>query len=732
MNPDVPLPWTLRGDLQLVAGEGGTWVVKDPLRLKYFRIQAEEMGLLRQLDGRSTWGEILNRWQKEFRYQRFSEANLAAFLTSMINSALLTSSQPGQGRLLANLGAKARSAARLQQLMAAFAYRWKGIDPTGLLRVTDRAFGWVFSPLAMCLVTAFVLATAATVLVRLPTIEAELPRFSELATIGNLPYLILAFVVIKIFHELGHGTACRRYGGECHELGVLFIGVFPLMYCDVSDAWLFRERWKRVLVSAAGIYVELFVAAVAAWLWMMSVPGVLHTFFLNIAIVASVNTLLINGNPLLRYDGYYVIADGLGVANLGAEARRAAASVFDRLVLGISRERVGSSALGEIGLIAFGTASACYRLFVVGLILWVLYEMLEPYGLDFVVVLMAAGTAAGMGVSSMRAVSARAKQTAGPAGGRMRAFVGMGALLCLTAAGLLVPLPKTVSAGIVLMPGESRPVYVTAAGRLESIVEAGQYVEAGDVVAKLHDETLLAALVRAEGDLSARQEHLRQLLNRRADDPDVARGLPTAKEAVAAAEAVLDTIQQRMNELTVRAETDGYVMPPRRGLGEDLRPRTPAVTPLDRLSIGAFLPEQTLVCWIGDVESLRIVAAVDEVSVPQIQNEYSGTVRFASNPLAAVPVTVSRVSSKPTSDVPLELQITGAVAVGRQAGRTLADEMYRVELRLTDATAGEADWRLVVPAPLYSTGTVDIHCPPESLASRAWRLFCHTFAIQLR
>lgn len=705
--------------------------MKDPLRLRYFRLQAEEMALLRLLDGRSTWGQIVERLQFEFRRQ-FSEQNLAAFLTSTINNSLLTSDQPGQGNRLMHLVNRAKSARWKQRLMAALSVRWHGVDPTALLNWTNAVFGWFFSPRAIACSMLFVMLVTTTMLVRLPMIEADLPRFSEIATVTNLPYLIAAFVLIKLLHELGHGTACRRFGGECHELGILFIACFPLMYCDVSDAWLFRERWKRVVVSAAGILIELFVAAVAALLWMASVPGVAHTFFLNIAIVASVNTLLINGNPLLRYDGYYVLADSLGIANLGAESRRAASNLFDRLVLGIPRERVSRHSGGaELALIAFGAASAVYRLLVIALILWMLFVMAEPYGLGAVVVLVAAATGSGVVMQGVTAVRTRMKHVEGRSDARIRASVGAAVFGGFLLAALLFPLHRTVVAPFVVTAGQSLPVYVTVPGRLEQVASAGQWVEQGDVLAVLSNAELRSAYVKAEGELAEQKQHLQQLLTLRSIDPNVAKRIPMAREAVQSAETLVATVGSRVDDLTIRAERAGYVMPPRREMGFDENGERLSGTPLDRSSLGRWLDEQTLVCWVGNRDDVRLVASVEEVRVPFVERDAIARVKFASAPQSQVTATVAKIASRSEVDVAPELLIAGAIAGTGPAAQSVGRSRYRVDLKMTEDDSRKIE-KLALPAPLYSTGNVVIECGSASLLERFWLLFCHTFAIRVK
>ena len=130
----------------------------------------------------------------------------------------------------------------------------------------------------------------------------------------------------KVLHEFGHGLACKRFGGECHEMGVMLLVVTPCLYCNVSDAWMIPSKWRRAAIGAAGMYVELILASLATFLWWFSEPGLVNHLCLNVMFVCSVSTLLFNANPLMRFDGYYILADLLEIPNL----RQKSAAVIQR------------------------------------------------------------------------------------------------------------------------------------------------------------------------------------------------------------------------------------------------------------------------------------------------------------------------------------------------------------------------------------------------------------------
>ena len=140
---------------------------------------------------------------------------------------------------------------------------------------------------------------------------------------------------MKIIHEFGHGLTAKHFGGEVHEMGILFLVLTPALYCDVTDSWLLPNKWKRIWISAAGIYVECFLASIATFVWWYSTPGLLNSLAMATMFICSVNTIMFNANPLLRYDGYYVMADWLEIPNLRIKSTQFFAYLIQEKVLGL-------------------------------------------------------------------------------------------------------------------------------------------------------------------------------------------------------------------------------------------------------------------------------------------------------------------------------------------------------------------------------------------------------------
>jgi putative peptide zinc metalloprotease protein len=196
----------------------------------------------------------------------------------------------------------------------------------------------------------------------------------------NLLWLWAVFVFIKLIHELGHAFSCRRFGGEVHELGIMFLVFIPTPYVDASTAWGFPSRWQRMFVGAAGMTVELFFAALMAFIWAATYsPGgheLITQLAFNAMLVASVTTLIFNANPLLRYDGYYMLSDYLEIPNLRQKSTEYAVGLIKRHLFGVKSTQPLPPALQRFWLITYAIASSIYRVFIgVLIILLVMYSI---------------------------------------------------------------------------------------------------------------------------------------------------------------------------------------------------------------------------------------------------------------------------------------------------------------------------------------------------------------------
>ena len=721
---DGRFPWELRPDIEVTraesAGETG-WILRDPLRLTFFRTSDAGLEFLRNGYSGERLADQAERLQTAYPNEDVCAGSLRSLALAAISAGLvrpIIPGVPGTGlRRRIGLGVQL-----LQRTARIFTFRWRGIDPTALLKLLHPMVRWIFTLRFLLLACGLMLWSLAAVLLRWEQLIGEIPELTALMTWQNLAGIGLAFGIVRLLHELGHAMACYHFGGECHELGVQFFLFIPLLYCDVSDSWRDPDRHRRMTVAGAGIFVELCVASVCGLLWSCSAPGLLHGLFLNIMLVSSLNTILVNGNPLVRFDGYYILSDALGIPNLWALSRNAAAAFTERLVLGL---QVPLQEFGTVfrfmGLTCLGYASFFYRIALSLSLLLVVYKALEPAGLQFAAVLPgAAGSAAGLcGMLS------RLRVLIGGSSGNSRRRMQTGMVLAaLLAAGVVMtPIALPVHAPCVLNPGLAQPVYAAVNGRLIFAAAAGSIVRRGDVLAQLQNEELELELAKAEGECSRREASLRAVSMQTLSAGSATEALPVAEQALAAARARLTSLQHLQEKLIIRSPTDGTVLLPRNTPHSTPGPDTFQSwqgQPLRPAAIGAWIDAQTLLCWVGETASLRIDASVEQSEVARIPINADCTVRFLGAPCVAAHGTVETTGSEPMQSIDRELVLHNLVTLSHLEPGKPQQTLFLVRLCPKDSS----DWKIV---PLYSAGMARIQARPMSLAARTWRLIHSTF-----
>jgi putative peptide zinc metalloprotease protein len=726
----VTIPWRKRPDLQITPPQDGgrrAWGVKDPVTLSYYEQRDEEYFVLSQLDRSCSVNDICAAFDTRFAPQTLSPLDLQQFLGQLIQQGLLISEQPGYGRLLDRRAALSERRIRWLGLSNVLAIRFRGFDPDQLLgRIVART-RWLFSPWFVVLTGLLIVSALLLVIIQFGEIVARLPEARAWLTSQNLLWMAALLACVKGLHELGHGLVCKRFGGECHEMGFMLLVFTPCLYCNVSDAWMLPTKWQRMAVSAAGIWVELTIAAACTFLWWFSEPGLFHSVCLNLMFVCGVSTLMFNGNPLLRYDGYFLLSDWLEIPNLqqkGTESvRRHLANWYLGVEPGHSRP---VSVSQEAFLFVYGLASSVYRLILTFSILWFLYQWLEPHGLGPLVQSFAAFTIAMLVLTPLMTAARWVRNPAHQAGMNwprfgVRAGLTIGILLAI----VFLPLPTRVNATAVLESDSAARVYVTAEGTLVRSIAAGATVNEGDELMRLVEPRFEQDLTRLEGQVSEYRVRLEQLERRRVSDPTVAAQIPTTREALVDAEQQLKRRQEDVKRLVLRAPRAGRVIPP--------PPQNQShigalgnwtATPLDERNIGCFLRPGTLVCSVGDLSELTATLLINQDQVPLIRTGQSVRLRWNQSPGK-----IHRGEVIEIAVLDLDLLSTELVRRAQLPTRMTSSGQwkpvgtwYQVKVRLSS----QED---LLPG---TVGEAKIVVDPQSLWTQFRRWFGRTFAIRIR
>jgi putative peptide zinc metalloprotease protein len=702
------------------------WSVKDPLSLRYYQLCDEELFLLEQADGRRSFAELKHLFEDRFSPRKIDSSELHAFLGTLHREGLLTSQSAGQGGPLLERHERIQRQERLQAITNLLAIRFRGLDPEPMLRWLYPKVRWLFSTPAIFIGLLAILGAVLSLGVYAEAFVSRLPRLETFLSVENVIVLAAVLAVCKVLHELGHALTCKHFGGECHELGVMFLVFTPCLYCNVSDAWMLRSKWQRIAISGAGIYVELLLASVCTFMWWFSQPGLLNAIFLNVMVVCSVSSILFNGNPLLRYDGYFVLADFVELPNLRQQSQAYLWQLMMRLMGIDPREAWTLQEQHRVTLASYGIASLIYRWILVIGILLVLYRASQPYRLESIVQLFALFVLGSMLFSPLRQTIRTFREPRIARRGRSRrmllvalAMLGSGVLIGM------IPVSRHVRAPVVLEPANASRMHVVVPGTLTRFANIGQHVDKGDVIAQLENAELERDVVSLRGERNVRQLHVEQLqklqvLERSSTAEGAGSQIVTAKEALAAANRQLEQRQRDYTRLTLTAPQAGIVMPdrPRRINTSSEQLPTWSGTPFDNENLGSHLETETVVCLLGDPKKLVAIAMIEQSQLKRIRIGQSVRIMVDELHNRVLTGSVKEIARSEAEQLPPELI---AKQLLPPTTTTSPSRYYAVSIELS---AG--------PNPLlWSSGKAKIVVTPISLAEAVYEQLCNTFRIDL-
>ncbi len=310
---------------------GTTWyVVDDGVGRRAHRFTWAAYMLIGRMDGQRTLDEIWHELVQELEDEAPTQDEVIGILGQLHSADLLRSdSSPDTAELLERHG-KQRKQLLSQNLKSPMSLRIPMIDPDAFL---NRTIGYVRPFLGLFgLILWFAIVIPAVVLAGMHWGELTENLSDRILAADNLLILAITYPVVKALHELGHGYLAKAYGREVREMGLMFLVFFPVPYVDASGAAALRSKYQRALVGAGGMIVETMVAGIAMYVWLLVEPGFTRAVAFNVMAIAGVSSLLVNGNPLLRFDGYYILADLIEIPNFGTRANKYLAHLIDRYI----------------------------------------------------------------------------------------------------------------------------------------------------------------------------------------------------------------------------------------------------------------------------------------------------------------------------------------------------------------------------------------------------------------
>ncbi|PYU92517.1 MAG: hypothetical protein DMG08_12515 [Acidobacteria bacterium] len=392
--------------------------------------------------------------------------------------------------------------------------RFRAFDPDRLLEALVRKMGFVFTP-------HFVAFSAAVIALGFLTAFTNWDEMrTDVARLYNFKGLLLAWLIVVVVgtvHELAHGLTCKYFGGEVHELGFLLLYFSPAFYCNVSEAWLFPERYKRLWVSIAGAYFELFVWAIATLLWRLTEADTWLNFLSLVVLATSGIKTLFNLNPLLKLDGYYFLSDYLEIPNLRRRSFDFVGASIKRL-LGSRQQKVDveeTTPRERRIYITYGLTAAAFSLWLLGFFIFKSSSALMQYqgiGLAFFALVFVHKVRRKLG-RFVPGASAKFRPVRGAIELLMRrpaqALVVLGAGSVLLFAGRL---ELTVQGDVTVAPIHNADIRAEVDGIIAQIlVNEGDQVRQGDLIARLNDWDYRAELRKVEAEIQEKQAKLKML-----------------------------------------------------------------------------------------------------------------------------------------------------------------------------------------------------------------------------
>ena len=707
------------------------WIVKDPVGLKYYRFQEEEFAILHMLDGTLSLDEIKNRFQKEFPPQKITLEELSQFIGSLHRSGLILTGMHDQGYQLYERAVSRRRKELLGAMSNILSIRFKGIDPERLLNAIYPFTAWIFHPFTMFLSLVMMVSALLLVLTNFDTFYAKLPGFYQFFTPENGLWLAAILGMTKVVHEFGHGLTCKHFGGECHEMGVMILVLTPCLYCNVSDSWMLPSKWRRAAIGFAGIFVEVWLAAFATFLWWYSNPGLLNNICLNVMFISSVSTIIFNANPLLRYDGYYVLSDLMEIPNMRQKATSILSRKAGEWFLGL--EYPDDPFLPQRNQVLFAiyaVASACYKWVVTFSITMFLLQVFKPYGLEILGMMIVAMSLVGLVVMPLVKVikffyvPGRLEKVK-----KLRFYLSLCVFLGFLAFLFCVKLPYRIFTPVEIQYEHGDTVYVHIPGTLgEVFVKQGDFVKKDQEIAVLFDWDLDLNIQKLDREVKRLETQLAHLPALSKEDPSAEAQIPVVQKALGAAREDLAKRLEDRKRLVIRATRDGIVVPPplvKKMERDGMLPKWHG-TPFQTRTLGAFMSTGEAFCIIGDPQKMKATLVVTQSQKDFIQRGQRVEVNLNECPF--------RVFEGETVDVATEeIKAVSARLSNKNKGEvsTITDQdgtekpqtpSYKVDVPL-DNSEGLMEVGL--------TGQAKIHAEPQTLAFRLWRLIAETFNFKI-
>ena len=674
----APLKPRLRSHVQIHKHcyRGKDWyVLQDHFIGRHHRFSPEAYQIIGLMDGRRTLGQIWEKACAEMGDHMPTQDEVIGLLSQLFRSDLLQTSVLPDFNELQQRRMRGKKNRLLAILRSPMSVRFPLLDPDRFLTATLPYVRCLLSWQFLLIWTMVICTSVVMAVMHWTDLTSNIT--DSLISMENVLLISLLYPMLKALHEFAHGYMVKRWGGEVHEMGIMLLVFMPIPYVDASASLAFRDKYKRMLVGAAGIMVELFAAAVALLIWLNVEPGMVRSALFNIMLIAGISTLLFNGNPLIKFDAYYVLADYLEIPNLAQRSSQYVGYLCKKYLLGVEQAESNTDEAGEARwLLFYAIISFIYRLFLsIRIILFVA-------GKFFIIgVLLALWAGYGMLIAPLIRIGKYLLRDIHMRKKRGRIFLVVIAPITLFVFGLVAfPVSyNTYCEGVTWAPEESQ-VYAGADGFItEVITSSGSLVEPGNVLLKIEDPDIDAEVEVLNARLA--EYHVRYEMALSVDRSESA----LIKEEVGRLEAELARANERKQSLLVKSPNSGLFV-------------------LEKESdlLGHYVRRGTLLGYVLDQDKIGVRVVVPQDDIERVRGDIKRVeVRLVEQIEKIIPATVIREVPEASYDLPslvLSLEGGGPFVLDPRSydkSRTL-DRLFQFDVKLKDYPIEKVDERVYV------------------------------------
>ena len=531
------------------SGGSITYLVEDDVTGRFFRVGLAQYTFMTMLDGNRTVSTALMKTATLLREHAIDETEAASLCKWAIESGLVES-ETGNSAARRHEQHEQQQKQKMVSYLNPMMVRMPLFNPDALVTAISRFTGFSISPLGAII---WLVVVAFGFFQLLSNWDAFYANRVNAFGAEDFIWIAVTWVVLKLIHELAHSLVCKKYGGRVGSCGILVLLMIPMPYVDVTSSWRFENKWKRILTSAAGMLSEVFVAAIACYVWANSQPGPVQYHAGNVIITASLHTLLFNINPLMRFDGYYMLADWLEIPNLSPNGRGWLKGIFSWAYFGKKPAALKETAFRGLAVRIYGIlAMLWFFTIAIGLSL-AASGLIEGFGL--IVALIGIVMWAGIPLFKLCKYVIFGTDTDRP----NRVWFAMAMLLTVCIVGGFLyacPSPTVVSAPVVIEYELLSVVRSNGTGFAKTIhVTDGQMVEAGDLLVTLEHPELEQELRSLLIDIDISKLRINSLYN----DEKIS-DVQLEQESLAALEKQKAELEQKIGDLVILAPQSGQVL----------------------------------------------------------------------------------------------------------------------------------------------------------------------------